>query len=116
MNKRVHGAPFHSNLHANLQRRLTLLNLCSPKAYHLDHQHLPYMGKIITLLLAHQHRYGLPPSSGVLHGLGHVARGQAKCVGSAGHISLGMPRIGAWDERDPHPVTRTGQDGGRGAV
>ena len=48
--RRVHGAPFQSNLHANLQRRLTLLNLRSPKAHHLDHQPLPHTGKIIMHL------------------------------------------------------------------
>ena len=113
----MHGAPFHSNLRANLQRHLTLLNLRSPKAHHLDQQHLPHTGKIITCLLTPPHRYRLPPSRGMLHGpgrSGHKVRGRVRRVGSTGCVSPRMPRIGAWDRRDPCPVIRTSQDGQRG--
>ena len=108
--------PFIENLHANLQRRLTLLNLRSTKTHHLDHQHLPHTGKIIPRLLTPPHRYNLP-NRGELHGPGHsdrVMRGQAKHINSTNCISPGMPRMGTQDRQDPRPVTRIRQDGRRG--
>ena len=94
---------------------------CSPHAHqtthHLNHQHLPHLGRIIPRLLVPLYRYNSPLNRGVLHGSGYsdlVMRGKAKNVHSTNHISPGMPRMGTLDEGRINPIARTRQDRQRG--